>query len=211
MKRKTNIHAVSHCGARLITTGMLLGLALWSAIPVKTAGAAQAQEQVADPAPGAFNERLKEYVRLRKKAEGKPSKLSDKSEPEEIQAHLVTLQASIINARADAKPGDLFTPDIARYIRRAIRNEFKGERLRKLRATIREGQTKGIAMRANVAYPETKELIEMPPTLLLSLPALPEELHYRFVGGYLLLVDKEARLIIDYMAGAVPRATTPAR
>lgn len=211
VKRETNIHAVSYFGARLISTGMLLGLALGSALPVNTACAGQAEAPAADPAVVAFDERAKEYIKLRKKAEGKPPKLSDKSKPEEIEVHLATLQASIIKARAGAKPGDMFTPDIARYIRRSIRKEFRGERLRKLRETIREAETKGVAMRANVPYPETKELIEMPPTLLLNLPALPKELHYRFVVGYLLLVDKEARLIVDYMAGAVPRPATPVR
>jgi hypothetical protein len=154
---------------------------------------------------------VKQYVKLRKKAEGLPPKLSKKSQPEAIEANLATLQASISSARSDAKPGDLFTSDIAQYIRRAIRREFKGERLRKLRETIREADAKGVPMRVNVPYPETKELIEMPPTLLLSLPALPKELNYRFVGGYLLLVDKEARLIVDYMAGAVPRPATSKR
>lgn len=211
VKRETNIQPTSHSPRRLITTGLLLGLAVWSVSPVNPAYAGQAQAQAPDPAVAAFDERAKEYIKLRKKAEGKPSKLSDKSKPEEIEVHLATLQASIINARAGAKPGDMFTPDIARYIRRSIRKEFRGERLRKLRETIREGETKGVAMRANVPYPETKELIEMPPTLLLNLPALPKELQYRLVGGYMLLVDKEARLIVDYMAGAVPRPATPAR
>lgn len=163
----------------------------------------------ADPAIAAFNERVKQYIKLRKKTE--VPKLSDKSKPEEIEAQMAALQASILIARADAKPGDIFTPDIAKLIRRAIRQEFKGERLRKLRETLREAETKGVPLRANVPYPETKELIEMPPTLLLKLPVLPKELHYRFVGGYLLLVDKEARLIVDVMPGAVPRPATSAR
>jgi hypothetical protein len=210
MKRETKTKAALRCSGRLTRTGLLLGLALWSAgLMVNTAGAGQAQ--AIDPAVAAFNERVKEYIKLRKKADGKPRKLSDKSKPEEIEAHLAALQASISTARVGAKPGDMFTPDSARYIRRAIRNEFRGERLRELRATIREAETSGIALKVNVPYPETRELVEMPPTLLLNLPVLPEELHYRFVGGYLLLVDKEARLILDYMAGAVPRPTTSTR
>jgi hypothetical protein len=210
---ETNTQPASHYARRLIRTGLLCGFALWSVLPVNLARASQgqAQAEAADPAVAAFNERVKQYVKLRKKAEGLPPKLSKKSQPEAIEANLAALQASISSARSDAKPGDLFTSDIAQYIRRAIRREFKGERLRKLRETIREADAKGVPMRVNVPYPETKELIEMPPTLLLSLPALPKELNYRFVGGYLLLVDKEARLIVDYMAGAVPRPATSKR
>ena len=211
VKRKTENHEVFRYATRFISTGVLLGLTLWLVSQVNTASATQSQDAAADPAVAAFNERVKQYVKLRKKAEGLPPKLSKKSQPEAIEANLATLQASISSARPDAKPGDLFTSDIAQYIRRAIRREFKGERLRKLRETIREADAKGVPMRVNVPYPETKELIEMPPTLLLSLPVLPKELNYRFVGGFLLLVDKDARLIVDYMAGAVPRPATSKR
>ena len=176
---------------------------------MNTVCAGQEEAAAADPAVAAFNERVKQYIKLRKKTE--VPKLSDKNKPEQIEAQMASLQASIIIARATAKAGDIFTPDIASLIRRAIRQEFKGERLRKLRETLREAQTKGVPLRANVPYPETKELIEMPPTLLLKLPVLPKELHYRFVGGYLLLVDKEARLIVDVMPGAVPRPAISAR
>ena len=205
MKGENNNPKVFLYASRLVSTV----LAFWLVSMANTACARHLQAVTADPAIAPFNERVKHYIKLRKKAQGRPPKLSDKSKPEEIEIQLATLQAAIINARAGAKPGDIFTPDIARYIRRAIRNEFRGERLRKLRETIREADTKGVALKVNAPYPETKELIEMPPTLLLNLPTLPEELHYRLVGGYLLLVDKEARLIVDYMAGAVPRPANP--
>ena len=193
----------------LIRSGLLLGIALCFVFHLNTACAGQEKAAAGDPAIAAFNERVKQYIKLRKKT-GVP-KLSDKSKPQDIEAQMAALQASIVIARSGAKPGDIFTPDIARLIRRAIREEFRGERLRKLRETLKEAQTKGVPLRANTPYPETKELIEMPPTLLLKLPVLPKELHYRFVGGYLLLVDKEARLIVDVMPGAVPRPATAAR
>jgi hypothetical protein len=211
VKPETDHEAVFRYVTRFINTGVLLVLTSLLVSQVNTASATQSQDAAADPAVAAFDERAKQYVKLRKKAEGLPPKLSKKSQPEAIEANLAGLQASISSARSDAKPGDLFTSDIAHYIRRAIRREFNRERLRKLRETIREADAKGIPMRVNVPYPETKELIEMPPTLLLNLPALPKELNYRFVGGYLLLVDKEARLIVDYMAGAVPRPATSKR
>jgi hypothetical protein len=116
----------------------------------------------------------------------------------------VSLQTSIIAAREGAKPGDIFTPDIAGHIRGVIKEEFKGKRLRELRTDVRTAQTKGVPLRANAPYPETKELIEMPPTLLLKLPTLPKQLHYHFVGRSMVLLDKEARLIVDYLPNALP-------
>lgn len=211
VKRENNNQIVLHCASISTRAGVVLGLALWFVSQVNIACARPLLAAAEDPAIAAFNERLKQYIKLRKKAEGHPAKLSDKSKPEEIETHLTMLQASITTARTGAKPGDIFAPDIARYIRRAIRREFKGERLRQLRENIREAETKGVPMRANALYPETKEMIEMPPTLLLNLPPLPRELQYRFVGGRLLLIDKEARLIVDFMAGAVPRPAMSAR
>jgi type II secretory pathway component PulJ len=166
----------------LLLTISVLSQADLASAQSQDAAATQAQDAAAAQAIAAFNDRVNQYIKLRKKAEGLPSKLSKKSQPEQIDANLAALQASISSARVGAKPGDIFAPDIAKVIRRAIRQEFRGERLRKLRETI-----------------------------LLRLPVLPKELQYRFVGGYLLLLDKEARMIVDFMAGAVPRTTTSKR
>jgi hypothetical protein len=56
----------------------------------------------------------------------------------------------------------------------------------------------------NYPYPESQEVLEMAPTLLLRLPQLPKQLRYRFVGPNLLLLDRENGLIIDYMTNALP-------
>jgi hypothetical protein len=188
---------------------VLLGVTFCFVAQGNTASAGQEKTGPSDPVIEAFNERVKQYMKLRKKTE--VPKLSDKSKPEDIEAQMTALRERIVNARSGAKPGDIFTPEISRLIRRAIKQELTREQLRRLRGTLREADTKGIRMRANAPYPETKELIEMPPALLLRLPTLPRDLQYRFVGGYLLLVDKDASLIVDVMPGAVPRPATAAR
>ena len=81
---------------------------------------------------------------------------------------------------------------------------MKGRERVELRQTVFEAETKGVPVRVNAAYPESKELTEMPPSLLLALPQLPKQVRYRFVGTNLLLVDRESNLIIDYMQRAVP-------
>ncbi len=184
--------------------GVVLGLMFWGSFQAGFVGAAQDQSATNEQAVSGFNERVKQYIKLRDKVEGELPKLSNKSQPPEIEAHKTTLQTNIIAARTGAKPGDLFTADISAHIRGIIMQEFTGKRLKELRETVNEGQTNGVPMRVNVAYPESKELIEMPPTLLLKLPTLPKELHYRFVGRSMLLLDKEARLIIDVLPNALP-------
>lgn len=152
----------------------------------------------------AFQERVKDYSKLRESIEDKMPKLAKESTPEEIDAHQTAFEAKVRAARAGAKPGEMFTRDIARYLRATIRGEFKGTELKALRETVLEADTKGVPLRVNDTYPAGKELVEMPPTLLLKLPQLPKQLRYRFVGRNLLLVDRENNLIIDYMLDAVP-------
>lgn len=152
----------------------------------------------------AFEERVKDYAKLRESVEDKMPKLSKQSTPEEIESHKKSFEERVRAARADAKPGQMFTPGIATYIRATIRREFKGAERRDLRQTVLEADTKGVPLRVNYAYPETKELIEMPPTLLLKLPSLPKQVRYRFVGRNMLLVDRENNLIVDYMLDALP-------
>lgn len=155
-------------------------------------------------AVAAFEKRAKDYSKLRERIEEGMPKLSKESTPEEIQAHKAAFEEKVRAARAGAKPGQVFTPDIIAHIRSLIRDEFKGTDRKQLRETVKEADTKGVPLRVNYTYPETKELLEMPPTLLMKLPLLPKQLRYRFVGRHMLLVDRENSLIIDYMLDAIP-------
>ena len=151
-----------------------------------------------------FEERVKAYVKLREQLEDKAPKVTNDATPEQIEAHQQAFAATVRAARAGAKQGDLFTPDAAAYIRMTIRKEFKGRDRQELRKTILEADTKGVPLRINYPFPDSKELTEMPPTLLLKLPQLPKQVKYRFVGRHLLLVDRENTLIVDYMLNALP-------
>ena len=159
-----------------------------------------AEKQIAK----AFEKRVKDYAKLREALEAKMPKLSKNATPEQIEAHKTALQERVRTARTGAKTGELFMPDAANLIRSIIKNEFKGNERVELRQTVFEAETQGVAVRVNYPYPESKELVEMPPTLLLKLPQLPKQVRYRFVGNYLLLVDRENALILDYMTRALP-------
>lgn len=151
-----------------------------------------------------FEGRVKEYSALRERLEEKLPKLPKDATPEQIKAHKVSFEQLVRTARPGAKQGDLFTADIAQYIRATIRNTYKGEKLRALREEIMEAETAGVPVRVNYAYPESKELLQVPATLLLKLPQLPKQVKYRFVGRHMLLVDRENGLIVDYMLNAFP-------
>jgi hypothetical protein len=153
----------------------------------------------------AFEQRAKDYVKMREALEEKMPKLSKEAKPEEIQTHKEQFQERVRNARVGAKRGDVFTPEASTMIRAIIKDEFKGRERVELRDTVlKEADTKAVPLRVNYPYPESQELLEMPPTLLLRLPQLPKQLRYRFVGKNLLLVDRENGLILDYMTNALP-------
>jgi hypothetical protein len=151
-----------------------------------------------------FEESVKQYVKLREGLEVKLPKLNKDSTPEQIETHKKAFQEIVRSSRTRAKPGDILKPDISALIRAIIKNEFKGKERQELRQTVFEAETQGVAVRVNYPYPEAKELVEMPPTLLLKLPTLPKQVKYRFVGTQMLLVDRENGLIIDYMPNALP-------
>ncbi len=155
-------------------------------------------------AVAAFIERVKEYVRRREALEEKLPKLSKESKPEDIEAHKTTFQDVVRADRAGAKQGDVLDAAIAAHIRATIKREFRGKARAELRQSVLEAETKGVPLRVNYPYPESKELAEMPPTLLLKLPQLPKQLRFRFVGRNMLLVDRENGLIVDYMLKAIP-------
>ncbi len=108
----------------------------------------------------------------------------------------------IQETRAAAKPGDIFTPAISDEFRKVIRGAIQSA---KVRATIREGApVPGWTLRVNADYPEHLPVTTVPPTLLLRLPRLPPEVAYRIIGRDFVLQDTEARLVVDFIPGALP-------
>jgi hypothetical protein len=61
-----------------------------------------------------------------------------------------------------------------------------------------------VVVRVNGEYPPGASRSTVPPSVLLTLPPLPECLHYRFVGRDLILVDSVAQLIVDFLPAAAP-------
>jgi len=176
--------------------------------PVAAAGAAgAARAEFAEEyraLVGTFERQVREYATLREQLEDRMPKLSKEASAEEIEAHKMKFQEVVRTARAGARQGEVFTPEAAAFIRAAITEEFRGGDRLELRRAVAEAENEGVPIRVNEPYPDDQEILEMPPTLLLRLPQLPKQVRYRFVGRHLLLVDRENRLIIDFMPDALP-------
>lgn len=151
-----------------------------------------------------FQKRIAAYSKLRARIAGGLQKLPLKATPEQIEAHKLALQKALIASRRSARQGAILTPRASAAIQRIISTAYVGEDRKVLRETVFEAENKTVQVRANSAYPESSELLEMPPSLLLALPKLPKELRWRFVADNLLLMDNDTLLILDYMTKALP-------
>ena len=160
------------------------------------------EKQVQEPVKQ-FSDRVAQYLRLRTAAELTVPNLADTSDPAKISAREQALGQAIRRARAEAGPGDLFTPDAAVEFGRLIAEDF-AKRPPAVRAAVVEEVPMKVPPAINEPYPTTLPLATVPPTLLMKLPTLPPELEYRFLGHHLILRDIKANLIVDYIPDVVP-------
>jgi hypothetical protein len=148
--------------------------------------------------------RAKRYVELRETLRRKLPKVSKDATAAEIAEQKAALQRSVQAARVNAVKGNMFSQSAEALVRSIIKKEFKGYDGAEIRQTVLEADTKGIPLKVNVAYPVSKELVEMSPALLLALPQLPKELRYRYIGRSLVILDRDNALILDFMRDALP-------
>lgn len=194
---------------------ILVALALSALVAIASADIAMGkflQSQIAEPVlteqekqmVAAFDRRVKDYLKQRQRVKAKLPPLSKDATPEQIAAYQQSFMEGLRAMRTGTKPGYIFNPQTAEYFRTVIKTEVPASDKPEIRKTILEADTKGVPLRVNYPYPETKELTQIPPTLLLKLPQVPKEVKYRYVGRNLLLVDTDNNLIVDYMPNALP-------
>lgn len=180
--------------------------------PAEAAKQAGAIKTSTDPAvnPNAavmadFNARVEKYLELHKDLAKGPAKQKDDRTPEQIEAQKTALTAKIQAARAGAKQGDIFAPEIRPVFRRLLAPELKGEDGRDAKAVIKDDrpQPGTVPFKVNAKYPEDQPIPTMPANLLLNLPTLPKPLEYRVVGQHLLLLDTASGLIVDYILNVI--------
>ena len=157
-----------------------------------------------------FLEEVEEYLEHRTKAREELPKLKDQATPEEVTAYAKQLADNIRERRRGAKRGDVFRPKLAAAFRRIFAREL-ARTGHDRNVVLTEGNPTGDEERfapprlaVNAQYIPASPLSTMPPTLLLALPTLPEEVEYRFIGRALILRDAVANLIIDFIPNAVP-------
>lgn len=151
-----------------------------------------------------YQRRIADYIALQDQLEGTLDELPDEATPQQIDAQQRALAALIAKARADAKPGLVFSPNMQEFVRGVVRRVLDGPDGKELRASISDENPTGTPVQVNGRYPDSVPMSTMPPDILAALPRLPEELQYRFVGRRLILLDTKAHIIVDYVDNALP-------
>lgn len=205
-----------------LAAAAVLGLAACSgdgspAAPPPTSASpesAPATERVVGPlspadaqALATMNDRLKEYVDLHTTLERALPTLPDEATPLQIDKNQRAFETLVRKARATAKPGDIFTPEARPVILRLLSTVFGGPEGRQLQASIMDvNPVDPVALKltVNSRYPDTVPLTTMPPQVLQTLPQLTEDLEYRFIGDWLILLDTHAHVIADFIDNALP-------
>jgi hypothetical protein len=153
-----------------------------------------------------FTQRVDAYLKLQKAEQAKLPKLKPDATPIEIDRHQRALGAAMAKARAGAKQGDVFTPDMQKVARELMQRVFAtAHDRRELRNSVMDENPTAVRFKVNDRYPDTVPLSTMPPEVLQNLPRLPEGLEYRFVGDVLILLDPDAHIVVDYVTRALPK------
>ena len=172
-----------------------------------------------------FQHEIEEYVELRQSVLTQIPPINAKSTPAEIEAHQKALTQAIIAYRKGAKRGDIFKPEVEAAIRRTLHREFTSSQGPELMKEIKQGNPRvegnplpkdpskeampRISIAVNALYPDSAPFSSVPPSLLLKLPLLPDQVRYRFIGRTLILRDTEANVILDYIPDIVPDPSIP--
>ena len=154
-----------------------------------------------------FQHEVEEYAELHAKQLAKLKSGAVVDGPEALAAQKA-LAPAIVAKREKAKPGDIFRPETVAL----FAAQLDGPDALDARKAVRDGNpgqdseepSVPVDLRVNAEYPIGATRSTIPASLLLTLPVLPDCLHYRFVGPNLVLVDSVAQLIVDFLPAAAP-------
>ena len=152
----------------------------------------------------AFNHNVAAYVALHHQVERYLPPQRNFVDPDEGLAYAAALRRGLCALRPTAREGDVFRPaadEIRRRIRYALRAH--GIEVRELQLEMTEDSEEGARPPVvNEAFSWALGNL-MPIAIIEALPALPDELQYRLVGGRLVLIDIHAGLVVDVLRSAL--------
>ncbi|HZA34904.1 MAG TPA: hypothetical protein VE505_08260 [Vicinamibacterales bacterium] len=178
-----------------MSTGLLLSVVLALTCGNPTGGTAPADAGIT----GDFCARIAAYATLRGEVQEDLPAFQITDDVSAIRGSVRALAARIRAAQQRPIEGEIFTPRISDQFRTRLRLAVTDETC----GTIMTDNPGRLSRPVSQDYPEGKPLTTTPATILRTLPGLPPDIEYRFVGPDLILLDTRANLVIDRMADAV--------
>lgn len=190
---------------RLTVFGLMASVALASAAAAQTAKTPPGPRDpdfkvavdgliVAD-----FSARMAAYAELRRTLEEGLPGLVVTENHSEIRRAEEALAQRIRLAREGARQGSIFTP----AINAAFKQLLGAVVTPSICAAILDDNPGHIDYRTNRSYPRDEPLSTVPPSILAVLPALPDDVQYRFVERHLILYDTRPNLVLDRIREAI--------
>ena len=167
------------------------------ALMLLTPGVLEPDEQVLR----SFTQSVERYAALHREAlESVPRELC--GGPEELELTRSLLDSEIRRLRPHAREGDIFTPEVARLMRRRVEAAVRNAGWIPPDPEIgADGRPIRRVAEVNAAY--SPYFGPHPWSVFRALPPLPDELEYRFVGRDLVLIDVLANLVVDVLRQAI--------
>ena len=156
--------------------------------------------------PAEFIERVNAYAEIHRIATAPLGPATMCSDPEQLVRQKLAFANALRRGRPNAREGDIFTPTAATYFRTLIKvvaYERGFDVVAELEDEQGERIPNGAVVQVNEAFPWNAGAV-MWPSMLWSLPELPPELEYRFVGRDLVLVDALGGIVVDVLRDALP-------
>jgi hypothetical protein len=150
-----------------------------------------------------FKAKVDDYARVRDTLAAHSLPLKKTSDPEAITAAERSLAEKIRQTRPAAHQGEFFTPQTVAAFKRLMKFPLKGPEGAENKNAIKDDVPEKVPFRVNAEYPKEQTVSTVAPDVLLNLPALPDDVQYRFVGRHMILYDARSNLIIDYFVNAI--------
>lgn len=150
-----------------------------------------------------FKARLAKYETVSSKLRSEVFPPGDQIQATEIHKLQKELASRIVKALPEWKQGEIFTPEIASFVRRRLAEALSGPEGANNRAAIFDDAPPPQKVVVMTEYPTGMPVATVPSEILKLLPVLPKELEYRFVGRDLILFDVSAYLMVDVVPAAI--------
>jgi hypothetical protein len=148
-----------------------------------------------------FSTRVQSYFDLRSRLEKGLPPVRVTTDVAEIRRAQRALAREIQAARHGAHEGDIFSPVISAEFREVLAREMNADTW----AVIMDDNPGEFSHEINGIYPDGTPYSAVPVNILAALPALPDDVEYRFLGRHLILLDARANVILDEIACAIRR------